>query len=134
METFNPAAFLAQMAKPVPRAILEKRGELVNCTQAASWVGFVCPAYLTAGAWDALVGQRHRRIMARSESRDQAERLRFLWRAIAAEMARYKAKGITAQAIVFKHARADAKGLLQVEVRTLQEARDLYLVVKLTGE
>lgn len=140
MATFDPAAYLAKMAKPRSLLELVAAGDLVDCTPSAQWHGFQAQAFLTAGAWEVVIGARGKvaKMLPPAEMQRQGQRLHDLWRVASQQMARYAAeaqRGKTPPKSVPIHVpRANGAALQRLEIRVATEGRNRYLTVHLTGE
>lgn len=137
--TFDPAAFLASLAKPMKVQELVARGDLVDATLAARWHGFQANAYLTLGAWEAVVGPRSpgkRRLVTPQERAREGKRLHQVWELASKQMSRYAslpAKHLPA-CIPLHVPLANSPTLQRLEIRVATEGHEPYLTIRLTGE
>lgn len=140
MTTFDAAAFLASMAKPRSLRELVAAGDLVDCTPMAQWHGFHANAFLTASAWEVVIGPRGKvaAMLPPAELQRQGQRLHELWKIAAQQMARCAAdveRGKDVPKSVPIHVRlASGSGLQRLEIRVALEGAQRYLTVHLTGE
>lgn len=133
--TFDPAAYLASLAKAIDVQELVRRGDLVDCSKPARWVGFEVPAYMSAACWEAIIGPRTSRIRSPNEHHVQGGRLHNLWSLVGRQMNVVHKAGKGFPDHVPVHAPLATGGALQrLEVRVVTHNRETYVVVKLTGE
>lgn len=140
MATFDPSAFLANMARPRTLLELVASGDLVDCTPTAQWHGFQARAFLTAGAWEVAIGARGKvaKMLPPAELQRQGQRLHDLWKIASQQMARYAAeaqRGKTPPKSVPIHVpRATGATLQRLEIRVANDGAQRYVTVHLTGE
>lgn len=140
MATFDPASYLASLAKPRTLQELVAAGELIDCTLMAGWHGFQAQAFLSAGAWEAVIGPRGKvaKMLPPAELQRQGSRLDSLWRIASQQMARYAAeakRGRTPPRSVPIHVPlAHCATLQRLEIRVAAQGSQQYLTVHLTGE
>jgi len=127
-------ALLKSLAKPATVEEMVARGDLIDSTTFASWVGFTVPAYMTDSVYDAVIGSRARKRLLNSEHHARGMRMRALWHAIQAETIRRRRSNNGAESIRLDVPAADRLGRVMLDVRTGMDNQTMYLIVRLTGE
>lgn len=106
MATFDLDAMLAKVSRPLSRAEALRDGHLVDCTQAAAWMGFRTSSAMTASAWEETIGH-HTLASTLKERADAGTRLRNVWALAARTCQVYKARGVVLPSIMFRVRSAD---------------------------
>lgn len=134
MAAFDLEALLKSLAKPATVQELVGRGELIDASTFARWVGFTVPAYMTDSVYDAVIGSRSRKHLLNSEHHARGLRLKSLWNSIASATAAHRRRASAAESMRLEVPAAESAGRVQIDVCTRSESGNLYLIVKLTGE
>lgn len=108
MKTSDLAAMLASAAQPMTWRQALDAGLLVDCTRAASWVGFTVPAAMTVAAWEEIVGSDLH--PTKSDRDGMGDRMRRVWATTSNEVAKYRRNGVSLARICFRHPSAGPIG------------------------
>ena len=133
MATFDLDALLAQVSRPKTRAEALRDGLLVDCTQAAAWMGFQTSAAMSVTAWEELIGL-HTVASTLRERADAGTRLRTVWQHAARACQAYKAQGIVLPSILFRARSADGRRSVRCCLAASVEAGHPSLTLSLEGE
>lgn len=118
---------------PMTRAQAIKAGHLVDCTQAAAWMGFSVPAAMSIGAWDEVVGPAG--VGATKEQRyAMGERLRDVWKRAMDAVRVYKRQGVVLPSITFQARTADGRKRVRLFLTASTEAGRPLVTMTLEGE
>lgn len=135
MERFDLQAFLADVAKPLTVKELVDRGDLIDCTVQAAWVGFSAPAYMTSAAWDSVIAPRRRRTLLAIDTRAMGVRQRNMWQLLYRAYAEHNRNTVPMpKSIRVKVPLVEASSYARLEMAPRRERGTVYILVKLSGE
>lgn len=133
MATFDLDALLAKVSRPLSRDEALKAGHLVECTQAAAWMGFRTHAAMTTAAWEETIGH-HTIASTVKERADAGTRLRNVWAAAAHACQVYKAQGVVLPSITFRARSADGARWVRCCLAAGTERGQPFITLSLEGE
>jgi hypothetical protein len=133
MAALDLADLLRTASRPLSRADALRQGLLVDCTQAAAWMGFTTPAAMTAAAWEETVGH-HTLASTLQERADAGVRLRSVWQLAAHACQIYKAQGIVLPSIAFRVRSAAGARFVRCRLAAGMEHGQPFVTLSLEGE
>lgn len=133
MTSVDLAQLLATAARPLTRAEAIHRGMIVDCTQAASWLGFQLPAAMSLAAWDETVG--HHTVASTTRERVEAgARLREVWKAAASACLAYRQAGVVRDRLHFTTGSVAGKRLARLVLSVSLDGGQPVVTITLEGE
>lgn len=134
MATFDLDGLLRKVSRPLSRQDALREGLLVDCTQAAAWMGFRTHAAMTLAAWEETIGH-HTIASTLKERADAGTRLRNVWAIASQACQQYKAQGVVLPSIAFRARSADGARWVRCRLAAGTEPTGQpYVTLSLEGE